>query len=237
MRLISWLISFVLFILILCVGASFYIYPRLPYYLSKNLSEKFQVPVHVNAIDVSKETILLKSVDIANPKQSTLPTALKVSKTSVKAPLTRYLKKNIVIDEIQLNDIYASIEFYKKGNTEGNWTVLIDNFDSNNSFGKSQGEKKQPSGNVLIKKLVMTNITIDLKLYGKDVNRLSPIARLEFENVGTEEGFPVEEITEIIIQKLISQVFSLQGLSNMFKTVIEAPEKAATGILKGLFGG
>ncbi|MCB1118120.1 MAG: hypothetical protein KDK50_06035 [Chlamydiia bacterium] len=235
MRFFAWLISVILFILLLCVGASFYIYPRLPYYLSKNLSEKFQVPVHVNTIDVNKNMILLQGIDISNPKQSTLPTALKVAKTSVEAPLTNYLKKNIVIEQIQLDDIYASIEFYTKGNTEGNWTVLIDNFDSNNKFGSSQD--KQPSGNVLIKKLIMTNINIDLKLYGKDVNRLSPIPRLEFENVGTEEGFPVEEITEIIIQKLIQQIFSLQGLSNMFKSVIQAPEKAATGILKGLFGG
>lgn len=240
MRFISWLIGVVLFLLVIAVGAAFIMYPRLPSYLSKTLSEKFQVPVKIESIDLSWNKFVIKDIDISNPKESKLPTALKVQTTTMKAPPLNYLKENIIIDEIRLDNIYASIEFYNSKNTEGNWTVLIDNLDQNNSFGASErGEssKDNEGRTVLIKKLIMTNITIDLIRYGKNPTRLSPIRRIELDNISSEKGFPTEEITEIIIQKMMEQIFSIQGLSNMFQSIIETPARTAGDILKGIFGG
>ena len=240
MRVIGWLLGIIVFCLVVLAGIGFYVYPRLPVYLSNTLSEKFQVPVSIDAIDLSWNKILIKDVDIANPKGSKFPTALKVQSTAIKAPLNHYIKDPIKIDEIRLDNIYASIEFYNRGNTEGNWTVLMDNLDQNESFGASERGEDTSSKEgrvVIIKKLIMTNINIDLALYGKNPTRLSTIRRIELNNINSEKGFPTEEITEIIIQKMMEQIFSIQGLTNMFKTIIETPARTAGDILKGIFGG
>ena len=42
-------------------------------------------------------------------------------------PLNNYLKKNIVIDEIDLNNVYIGLEFEFTQGTEGNWTTIMAN--------------------------------------------------------------------------------------------------------------
>lgn len=236
MRVIAWLLGLFVFSCLLALGGAIYAYPRLPIYLSQYLSDKFDVPVKIDDITLTLDSINIHGIDIANPKPSKLPTAIKVKTLSLKAPLINYLKNDILIKEALLDNVYASVEFYDKSNTYGNWTQLIAKFDSNASFGRSEGRQvdQEPSGEtVTIKKLVLMNIQIDIALYNKLVKHLSPIDKLTFDDVGTEQGFPIEEITEIIIHKLMGHIFSLEGLGNMFKSIIETP----VGILKGIFGG
>lgn len=240
LKAIAWTLGSIVFLLVIAVGIALFAYPRMATYLSGYLSEHFEVPVAINNMRLDWNSIYIHDIDISNPEKSTLPTALKVEKTHLKAPLPTYFKNDIEVEEIRLDNIYTSIEFYDKSNNVGNWTVLIHKFDTNESFGRRAGRKSsvEPTGqSVLIKKLIMTNITIDLKLYGRSVKRLRTIPYLEFENVGTEKGFPVEEITEIIVQQLMGHIFSLEGLSSMFKSVIELPASAAGGLIKGIFGG
>lgn len=240
MKLVGWVVGVLLVVCVALAATGYFLYPKLPFFLSRSLSEKFKVPVRVGNVNMTYDLIHIDGLEIANPPQSQMQTAFVADVIDIKAPLPHYLKKDIIIEEISINNIYTSIEFYNRKNTTGNWSVLIDNLDSNESFG---GSERQGSNNVdkagrtvHINKLILTNISVDLMLYGKKRIRLPPISRIEFDDVDSEKGLPTEEITEIIVQKMMGRIFSIHGITNMLMSVVEAPFEAAGGLFKGIFG-
>jgi len=222
-----------------------FIYIRRVPLLTEYLSQKMGTTVHVGAVDVSWNTITIERIKVDNPQGYKLPVALQIELLSLETPLSEYFKKHIVIDTVTLKNVYLGIEFKDSNHTRGNWTQLISNIDSNNSSTEPTG-KAPPTPTksvrhqrtVLIKKLLFLNIDVDLMLSGdSSPRRLSTIQKIELDNVNSEEGLPTEEITEVIVQKLMEQVTSLKGIANM---LLKVPASAAKTVLKPfsiIFGG
>ncbi len=207
--------TIVFFILIAAITLVLYTNSRS--ILSNIISHKMRVPVSITDISFRPRGFSIHELKIKNPKQATEKHALKAKTITIDAPYINYIKKPVVIDEITINGVYVSIEFYDKKNKEGNWITLLKNIDKDNTSIFSFERV------AIIKKLILTNITIDLTFAGQRTQRLSPIDRLEFDNVSSEKGIPTQEITEIIIKKLMGSVFVLSGLAKIFETVVEIP--------------
>ena len=189
--------------------------------LANILSNKLKVPVSIEALNFTNHQIVIHNLSIDNPVNATTPFALKAEKITFATPYFHYLKDPIIINEVLLNKLHINIEFYTKNQEQGNWITLVDN---TNIESKSIFSIRR---SVLIHKLKLTNIDINLQLAGEKIKKLTPIPELTFENVSSERGIPTHEITEIIIQNLMNQVFIIKG----FKAVIEAPKH----IIEGLF--
>ena len=231
--------SFVcLFILFALLTITFML--RVEHTVSKTLSDKLKVPVSVKSVDFHWGSFVINGLTIHNPSKSRLPIALQAKTITFQAPYYRYFMPTIHINDITCKDLYVSIEFYNEDKTVGNWTELIENLDSNESFGKSDEEKHLGKGRiVMIKKLLLYNINIDLlfKGQGQTPYKLSPIEKLEFDNVSSQKGLPTEEITEIIVQKMMEQISIMSGIGNMLGSVVTAPAKALFAPFEFLFGG
>jgi len=158
---------------------------------------------------------------IANPKKAQLPTALQIEKIEVSAPHFNYLKDPIMIDEIELSTIYVNIQLYDKTKTNGNWQTLMNNMESDKSHLLSI-EKK-----TIIKKLILKNIEVTVILHDGKVHHLSPIKELIFENVTSDEGIPLNEVSEIIAKKMLQSIL----LDKAFKTFVETPIKLFKGAI------
>jgi hypothetical protein len=50
---------------------------------------------------------------------------------------------------------------------------------------------------------------------------------LEFDNINSDRGIPIEEISEIIVQKMMGKIFIEKGL----KAIIEAPINIIKGVI------
>ncbi|MEX0962215.1 MAG: hypothetical protein WDZ28_05115 [Simkaniaceae bacterium] len=202
--------------------------------LSNYLSQKMSTEVSIDKINVESGKITIEKVKIANPSGYTLSTALEVETIIFKAPFSQYFKRHIVLDEVSLQKIYIGIEFKNKALTEGNWTVLISNLDTNFTTTKPKEEHKvkknfRTSRTVFIKKLLFLETYVDLMLYDdKTPRKLSPIEKIEIDNVSSEEGIPTEEITEVIVHKLMEQITSLKGITNM---ILKVPGKAVKTVI------
>lgn len=209
------------FLVIIAVGLGTLAWLNIAYLLAKGISSKTRASVTIEAVRFHKNALIAHNFQMANPKGARLPTALKVETIGVRAPYTNYLKNPIVIDEIYLDNLYVNIQIYNKSQTEGNWHTIIQNVSQDNESPFSIKRK------ALIKKLRLVNIRIDLILSDGKLRQLSPIQKLEFENITTEKGIPIQEISEIIVEKMIQSIFLEKGL----KGIIEAP----ANIIKGIF--
>ncbi len=194
-----------------------------PSLVSSSLSKKMGVDVSIGSIGASSDEVKVQYVSIANPAGSKLPKAFSVDKIAVDSPLTNYVKDPIIIDEITLDNVYLSIEAASPtGGLSGNWGKIIDNLNKS-SPPAAKSDKKGTQ--VTIKKLILTNINVDLVtlLQAGSVQRLPTIPRLEFTNISSDSGMPIEPI----ISAILAAVLKNNGIESILENVIKGP--------KGLF--
>lgn len=178
-------------------------------------------PVSIKDVIWEKDSFTIDDIMIANPKPARLPAAMRVKSVKVDAPYKQYFEDPILINQIHLDNVYVNIQIYNKDQTEGNWQTLM---------GNMAVDYKSPLSierSALIKKLILTNIQIDLILSDGKLHHLSPIERLEFDNISSDKGIPTQEISEIIVQKMMQSIFLKKGL----KSIIEAPVDIIKGVI------
>ncbi len=208
-------------LLILACGFATYAYFNAAQILSNNLSEKFQVPVKVEQVDFKPASISIQNLTVSNPPKAKEPTAFKARQIDITAPYRAYLKDPILIDTVLIQDVYVDVEIYDQSKTKGNWQTLLANLkrDRTKFFVLEKTS--------VIKNLILTNIHIQIIMPDGKKHVVPLIKRLEFKDVSSEKGIPIDEITEIVMQKLMGNLF----LQKSIQTIIEAPLNLLRGIL------
>jgi hypothetical protein len=250
----STVAGFVVIIILAAVVIGFIFWSRVPDILANNLSKKMKVSVEIDGIGLGWGTIDVKKIQIGNPPGSILAKAFTCNEIDVISPFTRYLDQDIVIDEIDVKDVYLGLEFDSASGTSGNWTTIMGNLKSTTGAGTDTGrhqkrrKKEEPApsasnGNsrtVLIHRLVLTNIDVDV-VYRKDggkVQKLPNIPRIELTEISSEGGLPLDQIMNSVLGEMLKQVFLKQNLKNMMQNLIENPNNPIRQYLspfKGLF--
>jgi len=212
----------------LCIAA-FLLYARLPSIISGKVSDALQTAVSLKKVDLSPSDINLEELVVSNVPGSVLPDAFSAKTISLNAPLTNYIKDDIVIEEIDLDGVYLALEFESPTNTTSNWNVLMKPLSSDPPSSRS---KKT----VLIKTLVITNINVDLvyKNKGSNVKKLPRIEKIVLTNINSEEGFPMDQIMNSVLGQMLKSVFIQQNLKDALNGLLNQPKDTAEGILSPL---
>lgn len=179
------------------------------------------VKTTVERVIFHKGEIEIRGVKVRNPKRSSLPYALTIATNTIRAPYKNYFKNHIDIDAIEITSPNITVETYNSANTSANWTKLMASVSQDRPTPDHKNEGSGSGRSATIKELLITNIGITLKLYGQDPQVLKPIPKIAFSNINTEQGFPFQEILEIILQHMLNQVFSLKNIS---KALLDVPE-------------
>lgn len=113
--------SFLILIVLIIVVVLFLGWSRIPDMVANNLSKKFKVSVVIDAINLGPKKINVKKLQMGNPPSYTsLPKAFAAREVRIEAPLNRYFNKEVVIEEITIDDIYLGLEFDSASSTNGN---------------------------------------------------------------------------------------------------------------------
>ena len=215
------LIAILVAVILVIAGLGYLAYLNSSMILAEIISKKTMTPVSIKDVIWEKDSFTIDDIMIANPKPARLPAAMRVKSVKVDAPYKQYFEDPILINQIHLDNVYVNIQIYNKDQTEGNWQTLM---------GNMAVDYKSPLSierSALIKKLILTNIQIDLILSDGKLHHLSPIERLEFDNISSDKGIPTQEISEIIVQKMMQSIFLKKGL----KSIIEAPVDIIKGVI------
>ena len=189
---------------------------RVPDIVANSLSKKLKVVVEIGDIDLSLRSIDVEKFEIGNPRGYSLPRAFAADRIMINAPLTRYMHNDIVIDEIDVDNVYLGLEFNSPSGAEGNWTTIMHNAQS---AKESSGKSKKT---VLIHKLVLNNIQTDL-LYrdrGGKVRRLPVIKRMELNEISSEGGSLTDQLMNSALGQMLKEVFIKQNLQDVLDKVL-----------------
>lgn len=218
------LVKLLVIILLALIIFAFIAKSRLPDIVSNNLSKKINVPVQIDDIHLTWNRIDIDKITIGNPSGSVLPKAFSCDQLFSLAPFMNYLKRHVVIDQIEIDNVYLGLEFKSPLSTDGNWSKIIN---------QSKSSSTNTFRTVLIHKLILTNIDVDLVYLseGNVVKRLRHIDRIELKDVSSEGGIPANQITSLVLQEMIKNVLLQQNLQNLIQDVIQNPEKGIKKIL------
>jgi uncharacterized protein involved in outer membrane biogenesis len=250
----STLVGLVVIVILAAVIVGFIFWSRVPDIVANHLSQKLKVSVEIDSFGFGWGKIDAKKIQIGNPPNSTLAKAFACDQIDVLAPFTNYLSKKIIIDQIDLQNVYLGLEFDSASGTSGNWTKIMGNL--NQSMGadasaatrsktkkkKTQQTQQTTSGSfrsVLIHRIVLTNIDVDViyKKEGGKVKRLPRIPRIELTEISSEGGLPMDQILNSVLGEMLKQVFLKENLKNMMQDFMNAPGPAQQYLapFKGLF--
>lgn len=181
--------------------------------------------MQIDDIRVAWNKIDIDKITIGNLTGSVLPKAFSCEQLIALAPVTNYLKKHVVVDQIEIDNIYLGLEFKTPLSTDGNWSKIIDQVNESSSVSSSR--------TVLIRKLILTNIDVDLvyRSEGNTVKRLRHIDRIELNDVSSKEGVSSNQLTSLLIKEALKSILSEQNLQNLIRDVIQNPKEGIKKIL------
>lgn len=244
---LSTIAGIVIIVVLIAVIIGFIFWSRVPDMIANNLSKKMKVSVSIDSMGLGWSKIDLKKLEIGNLPNSVLAKAFACKEIDIFAPLTRYLNKHIVINEIDLNDVYLGFEFDSASSTKGNWTTIMRNIQSSTASGKENKNNKKPEKadhgsqrSVLIHRVVLTNINVDVvyKNDGSKVHSLPTIPKMELYEISSEGGVPMDQITNSVLGEMLKQIFIKENLKNMLQDLMNptSPINRFLSPFKGFFG-
>ncbi|MBP9841330.1 MAG: hypothetical protein KBC64_02760 [Simkaniaceae bacterium] len=218
-------------LVIALILAFFILWSLLPTLVSKELSKQAGVPITMETFQLSSSLIHIDNLNVKNPPMYTLPKALSVATIDIYAPFSRFFAPKIILDKLELDTIYVGIEFDSKNSKQGNWTTIM------NHLGGDDPKKGQKE--VIIKKLILTNLSIELAYRDGSAppKKLQKIKRIELDNVSSEGGIPSSVVMKIIMREALHNIFSKEGIQNMIQDSLK--QNLPTGpsnLFKGFFG-
>ncbi|MDJ0651750.1 MAG: hypothetical protein QNJ27_01900 [Simkaniaceae bacterium] len=225
-------------LIVLCLAAVM-VWTLFPTILSRKLSKRVGSSVTISGIGLSPNKIKVDGIRVGNPSgYSKTPHAFSVDDAIINTSLIHFLDKKIVIDEMTIDAIYIGFEFDSPTSKNGNWKTLMNNMSQSTKDDSNKGKKKGGTTSVLIKRLVMTDLQIELayKTGGKPNRKLRPIDRIELTDVSSKGGILTAQIINIIMREILRNIFSREGLQNILDGVLN-PQDASAGVrhtLKGL---
>jgi len=201
-------------ILILAMGIALFIgWASVPNLIATNLSKKLKVAVNVREVDLSWKSLDIEKITISNPTPGILTSAFSAELVHIKAPINRYLHREILIDEAIVDEIYIGLEFDLPSSKQSNWTRLLDNFSHTNSSEKHTLARHS----VLIRKLILRNISTDLlyRLPTVSIQHLPPIPEIVLTNVRSQGDFPINQVASSILGQMLRAIFEQENLKHL----------------------
>ncbi len=197
-------ISLLLIVIIIAVIAWF----NIPSILAHILSKEFSVSVSIGNVDISKNKLKVKDLNIGTPKGSKTTSSFFTKELNVQSTLKDIKKESLTIESITLNNNIIAIEFYNETGTDNNWSRIM----KIPTKGKKESHRKY-----LIKKLTLNNISVVLTKQNGQKQTFPTLEKLEFYNISDETGFPIDEIEKAIAQVILKSVFQKFNLLKLLQ--------------------
>ena len=218
---------FLFSLLLLIVIGSALVWTNKKTFLTHFLSKQLHTNVTIGTFDIAQQEIDIGKIWIGNPPPSQTSTAFTANHLSIQTTIKKLLGDPLLIEEIEIDDIFVGLEFYNQKGDDNNWSRMLQN---------DHEESKNPRP-YLIRTLILRNLTVQLTKADGTTKKYPTIAKMEFHDISNETGFPIEEIQKAIFKLMLQDLFKQLNLDQLFQNIIpNVPSTAPLRLLPKLFG-
>jgi hypothetical protein len=210
MRKFSIFLALVLLCLAVAIGIS---WTNRENILAHFISRQLHVPVSISSLEIGKSSAKISRLWIGNFPSSQTTTSFTSETLRVDAKWDQIFGNPVTIDHIDIDNIFVGIEFYDANGDDNNWGRML----------HENGSKKKNPRDYLIRTLTLRNLTVELTQANGKVKRYPTIKQMEFYNISSATGFPVEEIEKAIFEMMMKDIFKKLQLDQLFKTINPLP--------------
>jgi len=179
--------------------------------LAHFMSRQLRVPVTIRALDLSKTSSAISRLWVGNFPGSKSSTSFTAESIRMQAALEQIFEDPMTIEAIDIDDIFVGIEYYQGGDT--NWSRIL----------QSKVPKKKKPRDYLIRTLTLRNLTVQVMQADGKVKRYPTIKQMEFHNITSETGFPVEEIEKAIFDLMMKDLMRKLPIDQLFRGINPLP--------------
>lgn len=206
--------SLFLALVLLCLGVAIGIsWTNRENILAHFISRQLHVPVSISTLEIGKSSAEISRLWIGNFPSSQTTTSFTSETLRVDAKWDQIFGNPVTIDHIDIDNIFVGIEFYDANGDDNNWGRML----------HENGSKKKNPRDYLIRTLTLRNLTVELTQANGKVKRYPTIKQMEFYNISSASGFPVEEIEKAIFEMMMKDIFKKLQLDQLFKTINPLP--------------
>ncbi|MBI5272910.1 MAG: hypothetical protein HY861_02890 [Chlamydiia bacterium] len=180
--------------------------------LAHFLSRQLHAPVTLHALDLSKQGAKLQHIVIGNPPYSKTPLSFSAKQASVQTTFDQITANPLIIDSIEIDDIFVGIEIYDAKKQGTNWDRML-----------YEKKERYSSKEYLIRTLILRNLSVEVTQANGSIKRYPTIRQIELRNISNETGFPVGEIQKAIFQLMLQDLFKQLHLENLLKGLLPSP--------------
>ena len=204
----------VLVLLILVVGAVFYVASNIDSLAETALEEggtyAMGVPTQVDSVSVSLMggTLGINGMTIANPEGFESDNLMNFNEFGVGVETGSLFEEVIVVPEIKMDGLVVNLE---KKDGKSNVDVITENIEKVTGPGaEPKPESDEPGKKVFVKKIVLTNITANVQapIIGKVTVK---VPELTLDDVSSEEGVEVSELIKRIWPAILAGIVNAGG--------------------------
>lgn len=206
-------------ILLIIIGALVFVWLIKASVMSAYITNKMKVPVSINAVSMWPDQTILRGFKINNPAGFKLSDALKTQRIVIDYDWKRLMGNPSIINQILMEHVYLGIDCSNPTCSSNNWKAI----------GAGMPKEERRTHEVLIHKLVMTDITVEIRglgLLGSPT--IKRIDRMEFNEINSKTGFPTRE--------LVNQIFKGAGLQQYIQDAFNLPSNAIQKFLNPIKG-
>lgn len=204
---------------------------KAPDLISAYISNRLGVKTALEEVTVAPGKITLENLEIGNIPTGTLNKAFSAKEIAIEFPLIKtYFARTKIIHKVIVDDVYLGLEFNSPTSTKGNWTTILSNFQkstnaSNNSSSRNIKKKEAPEQIVIIKELVVNNISVDVLYLNSNskIKRLPKINQIVIKNISSNQGLPMDQFLNSLLGQMLKEVFIKENLKNMIESLVNDP--------------
>jgi len=177
--------------------------------LAHFLSKQLHAPVAIHSLNIDNASAEMTHLWIGNPMHSKTATAFAAEALKTVARLDQLLSNPLTIENITIDNIFVGIEFYDQKGEDNNWSRIL-----------HEDTIKNNTRDYLIQTLTLRNLVVELTQADGKIKRYPEIQEIEFHNITSETGFPIEEIEKAIFDLLMQNLFKKLQLNELIKTIV-----------------
>ncbi len=203
-------LALIAFCLVLAVAAAVVGWSMKTQIAAHFIGKQLHVPAEVGSFDLSSTRASLRELWIGNPPGSRTKTSFTARDVTIDSTWGQLRGDPLVIDEIDLDTIFVGVEFYNRDGKDNNWSRML---------SKEAKESKGSQRGYLIKTLVLSNLTVQVTQADGSTKRYPTIAHMEFHNISSETGLPLDQIEKAIFQLVLKELFQKLDLNQVLDTI------------------